>query len=73
VAYLFAAGCVRRDTSLDNLTAAWLSALTPPKLRLSFKLRSIRKSRLGASKIRRRLFVHAEHKKRRRVDTAVAF
>jgi hypothetical protein len=35
-----------------NLTAAWLSALTPPQLRLSLKLQSIRKSQLGASKIR---------------------
>ena len=46
-----------------NLTAAWLSALTPPQLRLSLKLRSIRKSQLGASKIRRRFFVHTERRK----------
>jgi hypothetical protein len=40
--------CLSRHLS-TNLTAAWLYALTPPQLRLSLKLRSIRKSQLGAS------------------------
>ena len=49
-----------------NLTAAWLSALTPPQLRLSLKLRSIRKSQLGALQNQEAPFVHTKRRKKRR-------
>jgi hypothetical protein len=60
--------CSLPDVSVEthpstNLTAAWLPALPSLQVRLSLKLRSIRKSQLGASKIRRRLFVHTERRK----------
>jgi hypothetical protein len=60
--------CSLPDVSVEthpstNLTAAWLPALPSLQVRLSLKLRSIRKSQLGASKIRRRFFVHTERRK----------